>query len=153
MNAMNAIRSALEPRSVRAIGIAACLLLSGCKDDGPTAPAARPTPIPVPVPNVAGTWHGTYRPGAPAPLCGSDIPASATFFQDGASVSGRLITEGVTPVSSSIQGELRGNQLHATLTTNGRSVSLTGSATTGRMSLTAGSTSFFCQNVRLFLER
>jgi hypothetical protein len=137
--------------------ILACLCLVAC-DDGPTSPSVRtaPTPAvvptPVPLPNVAGSWHGT---GQLSGLCSSsDFPATATLSQDGPRVTGSLST---APSLRTLVAELqvpRGlgtAQLTGTLTSGETTVTVTGTATSTRMTLKYG-VAFLC-GARVELER
>ena len=132
--------------------VVACLLLVGC-DDGPTGPSTRVAPTPV-VPNVAGNWRGMFRTGGPAALCGEDIPATATFSQDGTRITGSVtLTQNGTPRTSEFVGELQGAQLTGTLNGGGNPVSVSGSASSTNIRLTYGRQTFLCQAPRISLFR
>jgi hypothetical protein len=136
----------------KVVTFAVCLAVVGC-DDGPTAPNNRAAPTPA-VPHVAGDWHGTVQFGGVAALCGEDIPAAATFRQDGARVTGTVtMTQFGTATMSDFVGDLQGSQLTGTLTATGSPVSVGGMASSTHITLTYGEETIFCHKPVISLGR
>jgi hypothetical protein len=119
--------------------VVGCALLAAC-DDGPTAPTAHAAPTPVPIPNVAGTWQGRYNPGPGNEffLCGGEVPATATFTQDGAQISGTVRTQSVRLGQAAFAGNLGGGQLRGTLTIDGTNTRVTGVASADHLTMNWG---------------
>jgi hypothetical protein len=111
--------------------VAACAILTGCDDNGPTAPT---TPRVAPTPNVAGNWQGVYRDCSVTVIgCSPTVAAAAAFIQDGSRITGRVTTESSTLNESAFEGSLVGDQLRGTLTAGGERKRVTGSASANRM--------------------
>jgi hypothetical protein len=89
---------------------AAVLLLAGCSKD-----SVSPTE-PIPTGNVAGAWTGTFDTASPTE-CTSNVPAQASFQQDGSAVVGTLAVQSDCGFSGvTFQGSLKGNELRGTVT-------------------------------------
>lgn len=132
--------------------VAACCLLAGC-DDGPTGPSTRIVPTPV-LPNVAGSWRGRFHPGGPVILCGEDVPAAATFSQDGPRFTGTVTTtRDGSPRTSQFVGELQGAQFTGTLNGGGNPIRVSGTASSTNMTMRYGRENTFCQTPTFNLFR
>jgi hypothetical protein len=91
----------------------ATLLLAGCSKD-----SVSPTE-PIPTGNIAGAWTGTFDTASPTE-CHSNVPAQASFQQDGSVVVGSFATEGDCGFSGvTFQGSLKGNTLAGTVAGGG----------------------------------
>jgi hypothetical protein len=133
----------------KVVTFAVCLAVVGC-DDGPTSPN-NPTPA---VPNVSGSWHGTVQSGGLAVVCGEDRSATATFRQDGTHVTGTItMTQAGIVTASEFVGDLQGTQLAGTLTASGSPVSVSGTASSTRITLTYGQETFLCRKSTIDLSR
>ncbi len=84
------------------------LLTVGCGRSLPTEPMPTSTLTPVAVANVAGSWAGTFRPASAMVCGGNDKPASATFVQNGAMVTGEVHGTLCAGISGSFHGEFAG---------------------------------------------
>jgi hypothetical protein len=75
-------RSLLVPALV--LGV----LLAGCRNSDPITGVREPTPVPTDV-NIAGAWVGTFN-SFDGVDCDNNVPAHATFTQEGSTVDGTL---------------------------------------------------------------
>lgn len=110
--------------SILAIFVALSLA-AACRDsDTLTGPPASPAPAA----SIAGAWTGTYFINdAELEGCSSELPAGATFEQDGTRVVGRLNARGGCGLDYAFEGTLQGNRLEGTLS-NSENPGFTGSA-------------------------
>jgi len=93
-------------------GAAIVAFLAGCQET--TSPIE-----PIPTGNVAGEWTGKFDSADPID-CDNEVPAQASFQQDGSAVVGTIATESVCGFRGvTFQGTLKGNHLSGTVTGGG----------------------------------
>jgi hypothetical protein len=102
----------------------------------PTQVPRTPTPTPSPtgsIPNIDGSWRGTMAPKG----CSGSFPVSATFSQDGSSVTGRLEQKGCIETFGTLYftGKWENGKLSGTTTGLDFPGGLTGTLTGGTLSL------------------
>ena len=110
-------------RAALTVGAALAMASLGCRDSnsvtGPSSGAASAM-------NVAGTWSGTFQPNDSV-RCGRS-PATASFQQQGATVTGNLSTS-----ACGVGGYFRGTIQGGTLSGKIEMAGCTGGAVTGTL--------------------
>jgi hypothetical protein len=102
----------LFPTAILAIG-----LLTNCeKANTMTGPHSTISPTPAPAANLTGSWTGTYTTNDGMD-CDPTVPlaASATFQQNGSTVTGSLLATGPCGLGYDFDGKLEGTLLRGSL--------------------------------------
>jgi len=116
-------------RSLLVHALVLVVLLVGCRNSDPITGVREPTPVPADV-SIAGDWVGTFN-SFDFVDCDSNVPAHATFTQEGSTVDGALdaAANGCGTSRVVIHAVLQGNRFEGTITSSA-----------GRYRFSAGST-------------
>ena len=125
-------------RSLLVHGLVLVVLLVGCRNSDPITGVREPTPVPADA-NIAGAWVGTFNSFDPYD-CDRNVPAHATFTQEGSTVDGTLdaAANGCGTSNVVIHAVLAGARLEGTITSSASQYRFSaGSTVSGTLSGTA----------------
>jgi hypothetical protein len=130
-----------------------CLVITGCDDNGPTAPRVAPTPVPIP--NIAGNWQGRFQPGVSSQFfaCGGEVNATAALSQEGSHITGTITTQSTRLNRGTFTGEAGSTQIRGSLVIGSSTRRVTGTASANRLTMTFASDSILCGMASLEFNR